>query len=148
MRTNRSYGIAALMMAAGLGLAGCQSVAVGAESDTGVQPAVVEAADDGGPATLRLVEEAVQRLGVETAEVEGRPGDLTVPYAAVVYDAEGAAWAFVELEPGVYRRAALEIRSIEGDRARLSSGPQPGTTVVTVAAAELVGVEAGISGGE
>jgi hypothetical protein len=109
---------------------------------------VVEAADDGGPATLRLIEEAVQRLGVETAQVQSRAGALTVPYAAVVYDAEGAAWAFEELEPGVYRRTALEVSGIEGDQARLTSGPEPGTRVVTVAAAELVGVEAGISGGE
>jgi hypothetical protein len=71
-----------------------------------------------------------------------------VPYAAVIYDADGATWAFVELEPGVFQREPLTIVSVDGENVRLSAGPAPGTEVVTVAAAELVGVEAGISGGE
>ena len=71
-----------------------------------------------------------------------------MPYAAVIYDAEGETWAFVELESGVYQRAPITIASVDGDTVRLSDGPAPGTEVVTVAAAELVGVEAGISGGE
>jgi hypothetical protein len=48
----------------------------------------------------------------------------------------------------VYQREPITITSIDGDEVRLSEGPEPGTPVVTVAAAELVGVEAGISGGE
>ena len=73
-----------------------------------------------------------------------------MPYAAVIYDAEGATWTFVELEPGVYQREPITIVSVDADgqNVRLSAGPAPGTEVVTVAAAELVGVEAGISGGE
>jgi hypothetical protein len=71
-----------------------------------------------------------------------------VPYSAVIYDADGATWTFVELEPGVFQRAPITIVSVDGANVRLSAGPAPGTEVVTVAAAELVGVEAGISGGE
>src|SRR3954447_8602014 len=148
MRTGRSYGIASLFVAAGLALAGCETVAAGAESDSANAPASVETAADGGPSRLTLTAEALQRLRLQTAPVTGQPGDLSIPHAAVVYDADGASWAFVELEPRVYQRAPIVIRSIDGDRARLSSGPGPGTNVVTVAAAELVGVEAGISGGE
>ena len=148
MRTARRYGVASLFVAAGLGLAGCQSVAAGAEGAVTESPAQVEASEDGGPARLTVTEEAVQRLGIDTAAVEGQPGNLTVPYAAVIYDAEGDTWTFVELEPGVYQRAPITITSVEGDRVGLSAGPEPGTNVVTVGAAELVGVEAGISGGE
>jgi len=147
MGTGRSYGIASLF-AAGLALAGCETVAAGADNGPGNAPAAVETAADGGPSRLTLTEEAVRRLDLRTAPVEGRPGDLTIPHAAVVYDADGLSWAFVELEPRVYQRAPITISSIDGDRARLSDGPGPGTNVVTVAAAELVGAEAGISGGE
>jgi Cu/Ag efflux pump CusA len=147
MRTGRSYGIASLFMAAGLGLAGCQTVA-GAEIDPADAPASVETAADGGPSRLTLIDEAVQRLGIQTVPVEGRPGALSIPYAAVVYDADGATWTFVEEEPGAYHRAPIAIATVDGDRAVLSTGPEPGTAVVTVGAAELVGVEAGISGGE
>jgi hypothetical protein len=148
MRNVGSYGIASLWVAAGLGLAGCQTVASGAESGTAQAPASVEAAVDGGPARLTLTEEAVRRLGLETTPVAGGPGALTVPYSAVVYDADGGTWAFVEMEPGVYQRAPIGITAIDGAQVTLSGGPPPGTEVVTVAAAELVGVEAGISGGE
>ena len=148
MRSARSRGLAGLCVVAGLGLTGCQTVAAGAEDEAGPQAAVVEATEDGSPATLRLTDEAVGRLGIETEEIGGSGSGLTAPYAAVVYDADGAAWAFVEQEPGVYKREALEISSIDGDTAQLSSGPEPGTPVVIVGAAELVGVEAGISGGE
>jgi hypothetical protein len=147
MRTGRSYGIASLAVAGSLGLAGCSTVAT-AENDTGDAPAAVETAADGGPSRLTLVDEAVRRLGIETATVGSRGGARTVPYAAVVYDADGATWTFVETEPGVYQRQAITVRSVDADEAVLNAGPQPGTEVVTVGAAELVGVEAGISGGE
>jgi hypothetical protein len=147
MRTARSSGIAALFVVAVGGLAGCQTVA-GAEVDPADSPASVETAADGGPATLTLVEDAERRLAIETAPVGGGPGALSLPYAAIVYDADGATWTFVELEPRVYQRAPVTVSSVDGDRAVLSDGPAPGTDVVTVGAAELVGVEAGISGGE
>jgi hypothetical protein len=108
----------------------------------------VELDPDGGASTLTLTDGAVERLRLETSPVQGSEGALVVPYAAVIYDAEGATWAFVELEPGVYQRQAITISSVSGDTVALTAGPPPGTEVVTVAAAELVGVEAGISGGE
>jgi hypothetical protein len=141
--------MASLFVAAGLGLAGCQAVASGSEAEEAIAAAAsVETDANGGPSTLTLTDEALERLRLETSRVEGRPGQLVVPYSAVIYDADGDTWAFVELEDGVYRRAPITIVSVDGDDVRLSAGPAPGTEVVTVAAAELVGVEAGISGGE
>jgi Cu/Ag efflux pump CusA len=149
MRTARSFGIGPLVVAAGLGLAGCQTPAAGSEAEDAIAAAAsVETDANGGPSTLTLTDEALERLRLETSPVEGSAGNLVVPYAAVIYDAEGDSWTFVELESGVYRRAPITITSVDGDTVRLSAGPEPGTEVVTVAAAELVGVEAGISGGE
>jgi hypothetical protein len=149
MNRPRSYGIASLFMAAALGLAGCQTSASGSEAEDAIAAAAsVEADPGGGPARLTLTPEAVERLRLETTPVQGSAGALVVPYAAVIYDADGAAWTFVELAEGSYQRQAITIASIDGDTVVLSSGPPPGTEVVTVAAAELVGVEAGISGGE
>ena len=149
MTMGRPYGIASLLAAAGLALAGCQTSASGSEAEEAIAAAAsVEESSDGEPALVHLTEESVARLGVETTEVTGEAGDLAIPYAAVVYDAGGDTWTFVELEPGTYQRASITIRPVDGDDVRLSDGPEPGTPVVTVAAAELVGVEAGISGGE
>ncbi len=148
MRIGRPLRIAPLFVA-GLALAGCQTAASGSEAEEAIAAAAsVDAPADGGPAQLTLTEGSVERLGIETAPVTGEDGDLSIPYAAVVYDADGGTWAFVELEPGVYERAELTIESIDGDQARASVGPESGTEVVVVGAAELVGVEAGISGGE
>jgi Cu/Ag efflux pump CusA len=149
MRTARTWGIAPLVVVAGLGLTGCQTSASGSEAADAIAAAAsVEEDPDGGPATLTLTPGALDRLRLETAPVQGSAGALVVPYAAVIYDADGATWTFVELEEGTYQRQAITITSVDGDTVVLSEGPPPDTEVVTVAAAELVGVEAGISGGE
>ena len=78
----------------------------------------------------------------------GQPATLVIPYAAVVYDADGEAWAFASPAPLTYKRAPIVVASIKLDSAILTSGPPAGTAVVTVGASELVGMEAGISGEE
>ena len=116
--------------------------------------ASVEVVADGQPARVTLREDAEERLGVETAAVVahpavgGRKATLEIPYAAVVYDADGAAWAYSSPAPRTYLRVPLTITSIEGDTVICSSGPPAGTEVVIVGASELVGAEAGISGEE
>jgi hypothetical protein len=149
MSISRRYGIASVFAAAGLALTGCQTAASGSAADEAIaRAASVEEAPDGGPSRLTLTEQSAERLGVQTAPVAGKAGDLAIPYSALVYDAEGGTWTFVEVEPLVYQRTLVAVTSIDGDEVRLSEGPEPGTDVVTVAVAELVGVEAGISGGE
>jgi hypothetical protein len=150
MRSRRRYGLAPLFLAAGLGLTGCQAAAQGAGAEeVADRPAVVEPAEDGGPASLTLIPEAEERLGLETGAVAvGGQGKLSVPYEAVVYDTEGAAWAFERTGTGTYRRTALTIGDVVDGQALLGAGPAAGTEVVTVGAAELVGVEAGLTGGE
>ncbi len=116
--------------------------------------ASVEVVADGRPARITLREDAEERLGVETAAVVAHPAvgggkaTLEIPYAAVVYDADGAAWAYSSPAPRTYLRVPLTITSIEGDTVICSSGPPAGTEVVIVGASELVGAEAGISGEE
>jgi hypothetical protein len=146
-RTNRSVGFASLFFATGLVAAGCATSEAAPTAPSGEEPAVVEPTEDGGPARITLSDEAETRLGLETVPVATTP-QLAVPYAAVIYDEQGAAWAFAQVEGGGYQRTPLTISDITGDIALLSAGPAAGTEVVTVGAAELVGVEAGISGGE
>ena len=147
-RTNRSVGLASLSLAVGLAMAGCAAQAQEpTDAAAAEEPAVVQPNEDGGPSRLTLSPEAETRLGIETAAATATPR-LAVPYAAVVYDGQGAAWAFARVSDREYQRTPLTIADIIGDVALLSAGPAAGTEVVTVGAAELVGVEAGISGGE
>jgi hypothetical protein len=68
-----------------------------------------------------------------------------VPYQAVLYGVHGETWVYSEPEPLVYVRLPIVIDFIEGDLAYLSGGPEVGTAVVIVGAAELFGTETGVS---
>jgi hypothetical protein len=146
MSTSRTCGIAALLTATGLALAGC-GTAAGAD----IAPAEVASVDtsqEGQPGVITLADAAARRLGMQTAAVADGPNGLTVPYGALVYEADGSSWVFVQTKPLTYQRAPIVVTGISGDQVTLSSGPEAGTAVVTVGAAELVGVETGIDGEE
>jgi hypothetical protein len=146
MSTSRTWRAAALLIAAGLALAGC-GTAEGAATPP-VQVASVDTTQPDQPGVITLVEAAARRLGIQTAEVTAGPSGLTVPYGALVYEADGSTWVFVQTEPLTYQRAPVAVAGISGDQVTLTSGPAVGTDVVTLGAAELVGVETGIDGEE
>ncbi len=96
-----------------------------------------------------LTEQAKERLGIEVAEVRGDPtaadAHATIlPYSALLYDASGATWTYTNPENLTFVRAAVTVTHIDGDDVLLSAGPAPGTRVVTVGAAELLGAEYGV----
>lgn len=141
--------VALVLLAAALGLAGCDRIAGAADAGGEAQPpAVVDQVPGSDVARVTLSEQAVERLGITTVAVGSVAGGLVVPYAAIVYDPDGAAWVYTNPEPRTYVRAAVTIASVDGERVMLSAGPTAGTPVVTVGAPELVGAEAGISGEE
>jgi hypothetical protein len=148
MSTRRRYGIAGLLAAVGLTLAGCGSTTAQGADTAPAEVASAVQPEDGSPSVVTLSEEAEGRLGMTTVAVEATPDGLVVPYASVVYEADGSSWVWVRTEPLTYQRSAITISGIAGDRVTLSAGPPAGTQVVTVGAAELVGVEIGIDGEE
>ena len=64
-----------------------------------------------------------------------------IPYAAVLYDASGNAWAYTSPQPLVFVRVPIDVDRIVGEVAVLSTGPEAGTDVVTVGTSELWGTE-------
>jgi hypothetical protein len=146
MTSRHSYR-SALLLAAGVALSGCQMAAQGADPEL-AEVATVEAAEDGGPGVITLSEPAEQRLGIVTTPVATDPAGLVVPYAALVYETDGSTWVFVRKAPLTYQRTAVSVAGKSGDQVAITSGPPAGTEVVTVGAAELIGVETGIDGEE
>lgn len=131
------------LLAAGLVLAGCHQKPTTAAK---VRPASVEHIEGSDLARVTLTEHAARRLRIQTAAVREvattRSGRrIVVPYAAVLYDAQGDTWVYASPESLRYVRHAIEIDYIDGDMAVLSSGPPIGTTVVTVGALQLFGAE-------
>lgn len=64
-----------------------------------------------------------------------------VPYSSVIYDERGDIWLYTNPEPLVFVRHKIAVERVLGDLAVLLDGPPPGTMVVSVGAAELMGVE-------
>jgi hypothetical protein len=146
MSTGRFHGVA-LLFAAGVALAGCAGSAQGADTPA-AQVASVDTPADGGPGTVTLAAAAERRLGIELSDVATAPAGLMIPYGAVVYEPDGSSWVYAQTGPRTYRRAEITIVGIAAGQVTLSSGPPAGTKVVSLGAAELVGVETGIDGEE
>jgi hypothetical protein len=112
-------------------------------------PAMVELIGDTGISKLVLTEKAVARTAIQTAPVaEERQGDArspvvfkVVPYAALLYQPDGATFVYTNPDTRTYVRQAVTVDRIVGDRVLLTAGPAAGTPVVTVGAAELWGTE-------
>lgn len=113
-----------------------------------VEPSRVEAIEGSEFSRLILTEKAVERLGVETAQVEVRQMNsehLAVPYSAVMYGLDGKTWVYTNPEPLVYIRESIVIDYIDGDWVALVEGPEVGTSIVTVGSSLLYGAEVGVS---
>jgi membrane fusion protein, heavy metal efflux system len=83
-----------------------------------------------------------QRVGV-TLPLKGDEKSLAVPRSALVRDIHGGSWIYENVGPHAYARRRVFVDRIVGDLAALTSGPKPGTKVVTAGAAELFGTEFG-----
>jgi hypothetical protein len=138
-----------VILIAGLLFAGCGQ-APAAPGAAAEKPAVVEpVAGSDSLHHITLTPRAYERLGIQTAEVmaeAGLPGRTRVPYSAVIYGADGDAWAYVvDGGPNEFVRHALTVADIvpdaRGDYAILAAGPSAGMHVVSVGVAELYGTE-------
>lgn len=94
---------------------------------------------------ITMIEDAVERIGVQTVPVTAADGGrIKVPSAAVLYDQSGRTWVFTEPEHDVFVREEVEIIGTNGEDTILSTGPTADTPVVTVGVAELYGTELGV----
>jgi hypothetical protein len=122
-------------------VAACGEVPEAAPAATGLEAATLEEVDGQEVSRITLTEKAAERLGVATGAVETVEGKLQVPYSALIYDASGGTWVYTNPEPLVFLRASVAVERIEAPIVKLASGPGPGTKIVTVGAAELLGAE-------
>jgi multidrug efflux pump subunit AcrA (membrane-fusion protein) len=136
-RANRAIALGLVVL--GLALSAC-----GGSSDSAAPPAPAQITKlAGGVNQIKLTADAAKRIDVKTAAAESDGGNTVIPYSAVLYDPDGATWTYTNPKPLVYVRADITVQSIDGERAILTKGPAPGTSVVTIGATELWGVEYG-----
>ena len=105
-------------------------------------PATVEKNATTGIARITLSQRAIERLELRTEPVAQGPGaGLSIPYAALLYQADGKTWVYTNPEPRVYQREPLTVIKVEAGVITASAGPAVGTQVVTVGGPELFGAE-------
>jgi hypothetical protein len=108
-------------------------------------PVKVEHLEGKDPTRETLTEDAARRLDIQTAAIRDTQVNgvqrTVIPYAAILYDTQGATWAYASPEALTFVRTPIVVDRIDGDTAILSDGPPAGTLVVTVGATELYGAE-------
>lgn len=94
-----------------------------------------------GPATVLLPGQTVE---LQVPVLGGQGVRAVVPFGALLYDVNGEAWVYTAVGPWTYRRDAVRVAYIDGDRAVLDEAPADGTEIVSVGAIELFGAEFGV----
>lgn len=137
------FPLGAILVLVAIATTGCgQSDVAAAEAD---RPATVEEIQGSDLKKVTLTDQAAERIGLETARVGSAAGTMTtVPYSAVLYDGQGGAWVYTNPDGLTFVRAKVSISKIDGDTARLSDGPPPGTVIATVGVSEIFGAEMGV----
>ena len=144
-RLRRAFQGFVVAVVATASLAGCAEIE--APQAEPYEPAHLESTGPDQPARVILTDEAQRRIQLQTSLVRPHGTEVSVDQAALVYDKKGEPWVFTVIGPLTYVRAAVGIKAVSGDNlAILSSGPPPGTEVVTVGAIELWGTELEIAG--
>jgi hypothetical protein len=117
-------------------------------ADTAIEedhPVTVEELSGTDPTREVLTEDAARRLDIQTAAAQdtevGGAKRTVIPYAAIIYDTEGATWVYLNPEPLTFVRHPVAVDDIKGDQAFLAEALPAGSAVVTVGVAELYGAE-------
>ncbi len=135
---------AAAIVITGLLLAACKQNVAEAPSEA-VEPATIERLEGINPTKVTLTEDAMRRLDIQTATVSELQVNgvkrKVIPYAAILYDTEGATWTYVSPEPKIYLRHPIKVDFIQGNDVILTDDMPAGTSVVIIGAAELYGSE-------
>jgi hypothetical protein len=97
-----------------------------------------------------MTERAIERLALKTDEVREQKvlrsaaPRKVVPHSALIYDPKGETWVYTSPEPRTFVKHKVDVEYVEGDLAVLKEGPPAGTVVVSTAAAEVYGADAGV----
>jgi hypothetical protein len=114
------------------------------EAEEEAEPVAIETVPGTELTRLVVEPEAVEALGITTADVADAAGTRELPSAALLYGPDGSPFVYVRSDEDTFDRRPVTVDHVDGDRAVLREGPDAGTPVVTQGAAELVGMEFGL----
>ncbi len=132
-------------LAVGASVSGCTEVVP--EEPEVHEPAHLEPIEGSEVQQVTFDERGAEQVSLHTAPVRRIGAHAVVPYAALIYDGQGASWVYTSPEPLTYVREPVEVARVAGGRVLLDEGPPVRTRVVTTGAAEVYGAELEIAGG-
>ena len=140
-----------VLIAAGVSLSACNQAAGtstgGYEADKPTGPvSKVEPIKGTDVALVKFSALGAKKVGLQTAVIRRVGEQKVMPYAALLYDGEGKAFAYTSPKPLTFVRKDVTVDRVEGDRVVLDEGPPAGTRVVTTGADEVYGTEVGVEG--
>ena len=132
-----------LLVAGVVSLSACGEASTGYDYETAShhEPAKLEPIKGTDVQRVTFDAKGAERVGLETAPIRQNGQGKIMPYAALIYDADGKAYAYTSPEPLTYVRQEIDVDHVAGDSVVLSDGPPAGTEVVTVGVAEVYGTE-------
>jgi hypothetical protein len=130
---------AVVVVAASVPLSACKEIEE--EAAEGYLPAKTAPIKGSDMLRVTFTDEGARRIGLRTAPVRRSGTREVVPYAALIYDAEGKTYVYRTTGRLTFVREPVDVARIGAREAVLSRGPAPGTRVVTVGAAEVYGTE-------
>jgi hypothetical protein len=155
-RTNRKPGrqlraacAGLVLIAAGVSLSACNQAAGtstgGYEADKPAEPvSKVEPIKGTDVVLVKFSALGAKKVGLQTSVIRRDGEQKVMPYAALLYDSEGKAFAYTSPKPLTFVRKDIKVEREDGDRVVLAEGPPVGTRVVTVGADEVYGAEIGV----
>ncbi len=135
---------AGLVLIAGVvSLSACSEASSGYDYETATHHVPAKLEPIKGTDVQRVIfdAEAAKRVGLKTTPIRQDGRKEIMPYAALIYDAEGDTYAYTAPGPLTYVRQQINIDHYDGDSVVLSGGPPVGTEVVTVGVDEVYGTE-------
>lgn len=143
MRGGKRTGVAALLIVAVAGAAGCGS----SPAATVSPPARMQRIGHSPVPSVVLTPTGARRIGIQTSPVvavQVSSSMTVIPYAALLYEPDGSTAVYASTAPLVYTRRLITVDHIAGNQVYVSQGLTPGMNVVTVGAEELLGVQNGV----
>jgi hypothetical protein len=105
------------------------------------QASKITPSEHGDHPIVTLTKLAAEQAGLETAPIEKVKGGTSISYSALLYDASGQPYVFVNSEGLSFHREDVEVAEIDGDTVELSDGPPVGTRVVVSGVPQVHGAE-------
>jgi hypothetical protein len=142
-------GLSLAAAAAALLPAACAGAGPGDEEEVAlVQTKLKDLKGHPGHHIITFTKLGAERADVATTKVTRAGGHNELPYAALLYNADGSTFVYTATGPLTYQYTPIHLLKVVDTRIQFSNGPKPGTPVVTSGVPQVHGADIQLEFGE